>query len=54
MGGSGPCDARPTEGFFTLCPNVAAPRPLPWGSAAFFGLGFSAFVSASDLPLSHR
>jgi uracil-xanthine permease len=44
-GGSGDCQSRPTSGFFMLCPNVAAPRPLPWGSAEFIGLGFSVFIS---------
>jgi uracil-xanthine permease len=44
-GGSGDCQSRPTSGFFMLCPNIAAPRPLPWGSAEFIGLGFSVFIS---------
>jgi NCS2 family nucleobase:cation symporter-2 len=44
-GGSGTCSTRPDDGFFALCPNIAAPRPLPWGSAEFIGLGFLVFVS---------
>ncbi|KAF9445332.1 purine permease [Macrolepiota fuliginosa MF-IS2] len=44
-GGSNDCQARPETGFFALCPNIAAPRPLPWGSAEFIGLGFLSFVS---------
>ncbi|KAL2844785.1 permease family-domain-containing protein [Aspergillus pseudoustus] len=36
-GGSG-C----TEG---LCPSATAPRPLPWGSPEFIGLGFLVFVT---------
>ncbi|KAK6353247.1 hypothetical protein TWF696_005224 [Orbilia brochopaga] len=45
-GGNGPCSSvpPPTE-FFALCPNISAPRPLPWGSAEFIGLGFLVFVS---------
>jgi uracil-xanthine permease len=44
-GGSGDCQSRPTSGIFMLCPNINAPRPLPWGSAEFIGLGFSVFIS---------
>jgi xanthine/uracil permease len=45
VGGSGPCsDANPTD-FFKLCPNIAAPHALPWGSAEYIGLGFSVFVT---------
>lgn len=44
-GGSGDCKSRPTSGLFQLCPNINAPRPLPWGSAEFIGLGFSVFVT---------
>lgn len=44
-GGSNACSERPTEGIFRLCPNIFAPRALPWGSAEFIGLGFSVFVS---------
>lgn len=50
-GGSGPCMARPTSGPFRLCPSNDAPHPLPWGSAEFIGLGFSAFVT---IVLSER
>lgn len=44
-GGSGTCSTRPTSGPFQLCPSNAAPRPLPWGSAEFIGLGFLVFVT---------
>ncbi|KAF5363328.1 hypothetical protein D9756_000074 [Leucocoprinus leucothites] len=44
-GGSNDCQSRPESGFFALCPNIGAPRPLPWGSAEFIGLGFLSFVS---------
>lgn len=44
-GGSGTCASRPDSGFFALCPNIGAPRPLPWGSAEFIGLGFLVFVT---------
>ncbi|KAJ3558138.1 hypothetical protein NP233_g11567 [Leucocoprinus birnbaumii] len=44
-GGSNDCQSRPTSGFFALCPNVGAPRALPWGSAEFIGLGFLSFIS---------
>lgn len=44
-GGSNACSSRPSSGFFQLCPNIAAPRPLPWGSPEFIGLGFLSFVS---------
>ncbi|KAI0306998.1 permease family-domain-containing protein, partial [Multifurca ochricompacta] len=43
-GGSNPCSSRPSAGFFQLCPNIAAPRPLPWGSPEFIGLGFLSFL----------
>lgn len=36
-GGSGPCAAMPASGFFSMCPDTAAPHPLPWGSAEFIG-----------------
>ncbi|TFK28981.1 purine permease [Coprinopsis marcescibilis] len=42
-GGSNNCKLRPDSGFFELCPNINAPRPLPWGSAEFIGLGFLSF-----------
>lgn len=44
-GGSGSCSARPQDGFFRLCPDIAAPHALPWGSAEFIGLGFLVFVT---------
>ncbi|RPD67034.1 Xanthine/uracil permease [Lentinus tigrinus ALCF2SS1-7] len=44
-GGSNDCMSRPTTGIFQLCPNTSAPRPLPWGSPEFIGLGFLSFVS---------
>ncbi len=44
-GGSNDCsDPNPT-GIFALCPTTLAPRPLPWGSPEFIGLGFLSFVS---------
>ncbi|KAL3462014.1 permease family-domain-containing protein [Aspergillus heterothallicus] len=36
-GGSGCTDG--------LCPSASAPRPLPWGSPEFIGLGFLVFVT---------
>ncbi|KAJ0416707.1 permease family-domain-containing protein [Aspergillus carlsbadensis] len=36
-GGSGCMDG--------ICPSEAAPRPLPWGSPEFIGLGFLVFVT---------
>lgn len=44
-GGSGNCALRPETGIFQLCPTINAPKPLPWGSAEFIGLGFSVFVT---------
>ncbi|KAH9868967.1 hypothetical protein J1614_008044 [Plenodomus biglobosus] len=44
-GGSGDCKSRPTSGLFQLCPNINAPKPLPWGSAEFIGLGFLVFIT---------
>lgn len=44
-GGSGNCLSRPESGLYSLCPSTAAPRPLPWGSAEFIGLGFLVFVT---------
>ncbi|KAM5350608.1 hypothetical protein ACJ41O_007113 [Fusarium nematophilum] len=44
MGGSGGCMTA-TEGLFALCPNINAPKPLPWGSAEFLGLGFTVFLT---------
>ncbi|KAI9069610.1 Xanthine/uracil permease [Trametes sanguinea] len=44
-GGSNGCQSFPTSGIFQLCPTTLAPRPLPWGSPEFIGLGFLSFVS---------
>ncbi|KAI0750925.1 Xanthine/uracil permease [Daedaleopsis nitida] len=44
-GGSNDCKGRPTSGIFQLCPTIFAPRPLPFGSPEFIGLGFLSFVS---------
>jgi len=44
-GGGSNCQSRPTTGFFQLCPDISAPRPLPWGSPEFIGLGFLSFVT---------
>ncbi|KEY64180.1 hypothetical protein S7711_03473 [Stachybotrys chartarum IBT 7711] len=42
-GGSSNCHGG--EGYYALCPNTAAPRPLPWGDPNLIGLGFSVFAS---------
>ncbi|KIW10668.1 hypothetical protein PV08_11632 [Exophiala spinifera] len=42
-GGSSNCNGG--EGFYALCPSVAAPKPLPWADPKLIGLGFSVFVS---------
>jgi xanthine/uracil permease len=39
-GGSNDCRGRPESGLFALCPNINAPKPLPWGSAEFGMLTF--------------
>ncbi|EJD43542.1 Xanthine/uracil permease [Auricularia subglabra TFB-10046 SS5] len=44
-GGSNDCSSRPSSGIFQLCPTIFAPRPLPWGSPEFIGLGFLSFVT---------
>ncbi|KAF3941441.1 hypothetical protein ABW19_dt0208288 [Dactylella cylindrospora] len=44
-GGNGPCSNDPPTGIFVLCPTIYAPKPLPWGSAEFIGLGFLVFVT---------
>ncbi|KAH9931655.1 xanthine/uracil permease [Epithele typhae] len=44
-GGSNGCQNFPTSGIFELCPTTLAPRPLPWGSPEFIGLGFLSFIS---------
>lgn len=43
-GGSNGC-ATATSGIFELCPTIFAPRPLPWGSPEFIGLGFLSFIA---------
>ncbi|KAJ3911707.1 xanthine/uracil permease [Lentinula edodes] len=43
-GGSNNCQTAPT-GIYALCPTTLAPRPLPWGSPEFIGLGFLSFIS---------
>ncbi|KAI5371182.1 putative nucleobase cation symporter 2 family [Septoria linicola] len=30
---------------YALCPNTAAPKPLPWGNPQFIGIGFSVFAT---------
>ncbi|KAJ5369197.1 uncharacterized protein N7496_008957 [Penicillium cataractarum] len=42
-GGSSNCDGG--SGYYALCPNTAAPRPLPWGDPKLIGLGFSVFIT---------
>lgn len=42
-GGGNDCKLRPETGIFQMCPTIFAPRPLPWGSAEFIGLGFLSF-----------
>ncbi|KAF5370579.1 hypothetical protein D9758_001959 [Tetrapyrgos nigripes] len=44
-GGSNDCSSSPTTGIFQLCPTINAPRPLPWGSPEFIGLGFLSFIT---------
>ncbi|KAI8149983.1 permease family-domain-containing protein [Fennellomyces sp. T-0311] len=44
-GGSGGCSSMPESGLYSMCPDINAPRPLPWGSAEFIGLGFSVFAT---------
>ncbi|KAJ3126467.1 hypothetical protein HK098_007519 [Nowakowskiella sp. JEL0407] len=44
-GDSGPCAALPATGFFSKCPNLAAPNAAPWGSPQFIGLGFLVFAT---------
>ncbi|KAI7906531.1 permease family-domain-containing protein [Cokeromyces recurvatus] len=44
-GGSGGCVSRPATGYYSMCPNIDAPHPLPWGSPQFLGLGFLVFVT---------
>jgi xanthine/uracil permease len=42
-GGSSNCNGG--TGFYALCPNIAAPKPLPWGDPKLIGLGFSVFFA---------
>ncbi|KAF2108578.1 purine permease [Lophiotrema nucula] len=42
-GGSSNCHGG--EGFYALCPDTAAPKPLPWGDPKLIGLGFSVFAT---------
>ncbi|TFK43056.1 xanthine/uracil permease [Crucibulum laeve] len=44
-GGANDCQTSPTSGIFQLCPTIFAPRPLPWGSPEFIGIGFLSFIS---------
>lgn len=44
-GGANSCSNTPATGIFALCPTIFAPRPLPWGSPEFIGLGFLSFIS---------
>ncbi|KAJ7820704.1 permease family-domain-containing protein [Mycena olivaceomarginata] len=44
-GGANGCQNFPTSGIFELCPTIFAPRPLPWASPEFIGLGFLSFVA---------
>ncbi|KAJ9126824.1 hypothetical protein QFC24_001857 [Naganishia onofrii] len=50
-GGSNGCQLRPETGFFSLCPNVAAPKAALWGSPQFMGLGFLSFITIVLLEL---
>ena len=43
--GGAACASRPDSGIFQLCPTIFAPKPLPWGSAQFIGLGFLVFLT---------
>ncbi|KAJ6072738.1 hypothetical protein N7467_010823 [Penicillium canescens] len=42
-GGSSNCNGG--QGYYALCPDTAAPKPLPWGHPKLIGLGFSVFVT---------
>ncbi|KAJ5090962.1 hypothetical protein N7532_009646 [Penicillium argentinense] len=33
------------SGYYALCPNSGAPKPLPWGDPKLIGLGFSVFFT---------
>ncbi|KAJ7251601.1 purine permease [Mycena rebaudengoi] len=43
-GGANSCQTFSTNGIFQLCPTIFAPRPLPWASPEFIGLGFLSFI----------
>lgn len=42
-GGSSNCHGG--EGFYALCPDSSAPKPLAWGHPKLIGLGFSVFAT---------
>ncbi|KAJ5966574.1 hypothetical protein N7481_013288 [Penicillium waksmanii] len=42
-GGGSNCDGG--SGIYALCPDIGAPKPLPWGHPKLIGLGFSVFVT---------
>ncbi|GME64272.1 hypothetical protein GTA08_BOTSDO02108 [Neofusicoccum parvum] len=42
-GGSSNCNGG--TGYYELCPNTDAPKPLPWGDPKLIGLGFSVFAT---------
>ncbi|KAF3040060.1 hypothetical protein E8E12_003175 [Didymella heteroderae] len=42
-GGSSNCHGG--EGFYALCPDISAPKPLAWGHPKLIGLGFSVFAT---------
>jgi uric acid-xanthine permease len=44
-GGANGCQLFPTSGILQKCPTTLAPRPLPWGSPEFIGIGFLSFIS---------
>ncbi|KAF7560182.1 hypothetical protein G7046_g3984 [Stylonectria norvegica] len=33
------------EGYYALCPSIAAPKPLPWADPKLIGMGFSVFFT---------
>ncbi|KAI9731067.1 MAG: hypothetical protein M1818_007924 [Claussenomyces sp. TS43310] len=41
-GGGSNCNGG--TGFYKLCPNISAPKPLLWGDPKLIGLGFSVFA----------
>ncbi|EOO01737.1 putative purine permease protein [Phaeoacremonium minimum UCRPA7] len=41
--GSSNCNGG--EGYYALCPSIAAPKPLPWADPKLIGLGFSVFFA---------